>query len=71
MDIQDTRINSTAVITALLIGMCAGFLPHNFHPAKIFMGDTGAMLLGLVLAASMVKVTPIDPSILPDLNRFR
>jgi len=69
-DIQDTRINSTAVITALLIGMCAGFLPHNFHPAKIFMGDTGAMLLGLVLAASMVKVTPIDPSILPDLNRF-
>ncbi|MEV5408309.1 undecaprenyl/decaprenyl-phosphate alpha-N-acetylglucosaminyl 1-phosphate transferase [Thermopolyspora sp. NPDC052614] len=69
-DIQDTRINSTAVITAVLIGMCAGFLPHNFHPAKIFMGDTGAMLLGLVLAASMIKVTPIDPTILPDLNRF-
>lgn len=69
-DIQDTRINSTAVISALLIGMCAGFLPHNFHPARIFMGDTGAMLLGLVLAASMVKVTPIDPTILPDLNRF-
>ena len=69
-DIQDTRINSTAVISAVLIGMCAGFLPHNFHPAKIFMGDTGAMLLGLVLAASMVKVTPIDPTILPEINRF-
>ncbi len=69
-DIQDTRINSTAVITAILIGMCAGFLPHNFHPAKIFMGDTGAMLLGLVLAASMSKVTSIDPTVLPNLNRF-
>lgn len=69
-DIQDTRINSTAVITAILIGMCVGFLPHNFHPAKIFMGDTGAMLLGLVLAASMSKVTSIDPTVLPNLNRF-
>jgi UDP-GlcNAc:undecaprenyl-phosphate GlcNAc-1-phosphate transferase len=69
-DIQDTRINSTAVITAILIGMCAGFLPHNFHPAKIFMGDTGAMLLGLVLAASMIKVTSIDPNVIPNLNRF-
>jgi UDP-GlcNAc:undecaprenyl-phosphate GlcNAc-1-phosphate transferase len=69
-DIQDTRINSTAIITAILIGMCAGFLPHNFHPAKIFMGDTGAMLLGLVLASSMTKVTSIDPTTIPNLNRF-
>jgi UDP-GlcNAc:undecaprenyl-phosphate GlcNAc-1-phosphate transferase len=69
-DIQDTRINSTAVITALLIGICAGFLPHNFHPARIFMGDTGAMLLGLLLASSMIKVTSIDPTVIPNLNRF-
>jgi UDP-GlcNAc:undecaprenyl-phosphate/decaprenyl-phosphate GlcNAc-1-phosphate transferase len=38
-----------AVITA---GMCIGFLPHNFNPARIFMGDSGAFLLGLLLAAS-------------------
>ena len=38
-----------AVITA---GICIGFLPHNFHPAKIFMGDTGALFLGLLMAAS-------------------
>ena len=34
----------------LLAGMCIGFLPHNFYPARIFMGDIGAMLLGLLLA---------------------
>lgn len=38
-----------ALITA---GICIGFLPHNFHPAKIFMGDTGALFLGLLMAAS-------------------
>ncbi len=38
-----------AIITA---GVCIGFLPHNFHPAKIFMGDTGALFLGLLMAAS-------------------
>ena len=35
-------------------GMCLGFLPHNFHPAKIFMGDGGALLLGLLMAASTI-----------------
>jgi UDP-GlcNAc:undecaprenyl-phosphate/decaprenyl-phosphate GlcNAc-1-phosphate transferase len=39
-----------AVASAVLAGMCLGFLPHNFNPARIFMGDTGAMLLGLLLA---------------------
>ena len=38
-----------AIITA---GMCIGFLPHNFNPARIFMGDSGAFLLGLMLAVS-------------------
>jgi UDP-GlcNAc:undecaprenyl-phosphate GlcNAc-1-phosphate transferase len=51
------RLSVTAAITAILIGMCLGFLPHNFHPARIFMGDTGAMLIGLVLATSVVTVT--------------
>lgn len=39
------------LITALLAGASIGFLPHNFNPAKIFMGDTGAMFLGYMLAA--------------------
>jgi len=39
------------VLTAALAGSALGFLPHNFNPAKIFMGDAGAMFLGFVLAA--------------------
>ncbi len=39
-----------ALITAALAGACFGFLPYNFNPAKIFMGDTGAMFLGFILA---------------------
>lgn len=46
-----------SLITAALVGVCLGFLPHNFHPARIFMGDSGAMLLGLVLSAAMIVVT--------------
>lgn len=41
---------NVAVILACLVGACIGFLPYNFNPAKIFMGDTGALLLGYVLA---------------------
>ena len=41
-----------ALLCAALAGACAGFLPHNFHPARLFMGDSGSMLIGLVLAAS-------------------
>ena len=39
-----------SVIIAALTGACLGFMPYNFNPAKIFMGDTGALLLGYVLA---------------------
>lgn len=48
---------AAAFISAALIGVCLGFLPHNFHPARIFMGDSGALLLGLLLAAAMISVT--------------
>jgi len=41
---------NVAIIMAALAGACVGFLPYNFNPAKIFMGDTGALLLGYVLA---------------------
>lgn len=40
---------------AILAGMCVGFLLHNFHPARIFMGDTGAMMLGLLLGSAGVS----------------
>lgn len=42
------------LLVAALAGMCLGFLVHNFHPARIFMGDTGAMLLGLLLGSAGV-----------------
>jgi len=41
---------NVAIIMAALAGACLGFLPYNFNPAKIFMGDTGALLLGYLLA---------------------
>jgi UDP-GlcNAc:undecaprenyl-phosphate GlcNAc-1-phosphate transferase len=50
-------------ITAALMGCCLGFLPHNFHPARLFMGDAGALLLGLLLAAATISMTgSVDPS---------
>jgi UDP-GlcNAc:undecaprenyl-phosphate GlcNAc-1-phosphate transferase len=68
-----------ALASAVLVGMCVGFLPHNFHPARIFMGDTGAMLLGLLLAyAPISSLASLDPASLTDhaalaagtVNRF-
>ncbi|KUL60348.1 transferase [Streptomyces albidoflavus] len=51
-----------ALFAALLMGMCLGFLPHNMHPARIFMGDSGSMLIGLVLAAGAISITgQVDP----------
>ena len=44
----------TAVLCAAIIGACVGFLPYNRNPAKIFMGDTGALLLGYVLATASI-----------------
>ncbi|GFH35690.1 MraY family glycosyltransferase [Streptomyces pacificus] len=53
------------LFASVLMGMCLGFLPHNMHPARIFMGDSGSMLIGLVLAASAISVTgQVDPDAL-------
>jgi UDP-GlcNAc:undecaprenyl-phosphate GlcNAc-1-phosphate transferase len=58
-----SRAGSPSLITAIIIGICIGFLPHNVFPAKIFMGDSGSMLLGLLLAASSITLTgQIDPN---------
>ncbi len=44
-----------AILSAIVFGACLGFLRHNFYPARIFMGDSGALLLGYVLAAVAVQ----------------
>ena len=48
--------SSGPLFSVIIFGLCLGFLPHNFHPARIFMGDAGAMLLGLLMAASTMSV---------------
>jgi UDP-GlcNAc:undecaprenyl-phosphate GlcNAc-1-phosphate transferase len=53
------------LFSAILMGMCLGFMPHNMHPARIFMGDSGSMLIGLVLAAGAISITgQVDPDAL-------
>ena len=44
--------NIGPLLAIITVGICIGFLPHNFNPAKIFMGDSGALLLGLLMAVS-------------------
>ncbi|MCB2411773.1 undecaprenyl/decaprenyl-phosphate alpha-N-acetylglucosaminyl 1-phosphate transferase [Demequina sp. TTPB684] len=52
------------VLAAVMVGACLGFLPHNVHPARIFMGDSGSMVLGLAFAAAAITVTgQIDPQV--------
>ncbi len=48
--------NPGALLAIITLGLVIGFLPHNVHPAKIFMGDGGALLLGLLMAASTMSV---------------
>ncbi|MER0240663.1 MraY family glycosyltransferase [Streptomyces sp. HSW2009] len=53
------------LFAVILMGMCLGFLPHNMHPARIFMGDSGSMLIGLVMAAGAISITgQVDPDLL-------
>jgi UDP-GlcNAc:undecaprenyl-phosphate GlcNAc-1-phosphate transferase len=54
---EQGRISPPTLIAAVLAGACLGFLPHNFNPARIFMGDSGSMLIGLMLAGSVTSLT--------------
>jgi len=54
---NDPAVYSPALIAAVLAGACLGFLPHNFNPARIFMGDSGSMLIGLLLAAATTSAS--------------
>jgi UDP-GlcNAc:undecaprenyl-phosphate GlcNAc-1-phosphate transferase len=55
--------NMGPLVAVIACGVCLGFLPHNFHPAKVFMGDGGAMLLGLLMAASTMVVGGRTPDV--------
>lgn len=57
------NVFSTATfVSAGIAGCCAGFLPHNFNPARLFMGDAGALTLGLLLSAATITITGnVDP----------
>jgi len=44
-----------AVLSAIIAGACLGFLRHNFYPARIFMGDSGALLMGFLLATVSIQ----------------
>jgi UDP-GlcNAc:undecaprenyl-phosphate GlcNAc-1-phosphate transferase len=48
--------NIAPLVAVIAVSICAGFLPHNFNPARIFMGDAGAMFLGLLLAVMTITV---------------
>jgi UDP-GlcNAc:undecaprenyl-phosphate/decaprenyl-phosphate GlcNAc-1-phosphate transferase len=60
---NDPSAYSPALIAVVLAGACLGFLPHNFNPARVFMGDSGSMLLGLMLSAASVSLLGrLDPN---------
>jgi len=55
--------NLASLIAAILVGACVGFLPLNWHPARMFMGDAGALLVGLLMATSAIAITgQVDPT---------
>ncbi|WP_462417208.1 glycosyltransferase family 4 protein [Kytococcus sp. Marseille-QA3725] len=65
------NVFSTATfLTAVLLGVTAGFLPHNFHPSRLFMGDAGSLLLGLLMAAATISLTgTVDPAAVDGSSR--
>lgn len=67
------RATTSSLISVATVGICLGFLPYNIHRARMFMGDSGAMLLGFLLATAMISLTgQLDPSRLnvPGANAF-
>lgn len=61
------RGTPAAFLTVALVGVCLGILPHNFYPARMFIGDAGAMLIGFILACSAITLTGNYPSV--DIDR--
>ena len=53
--------SAAALLSAITVGICVGFLPWNFRPARIFMGDTGSMLLGMLVAIATIAGVGRNP----------
>jgi len=68
---NDPAAYSPALLAVVLAGACLGFLPHNFNPARIFMGDSGSMLIGLMIAAATTtasgRIVPTDSTSATDV----
>lgn len=63
------RATTSSLVTVATVGICVGFLPYNIHRARMFMGDSGAMLLGFLMATSMISLSgQIDPAALDSLG---
>ncbi len=68
---ESSYFNLASFLAAALIGVCLGFLPMNWSPSKLFMGDSGALLLGLLMATSAIVLTGgLDPNLLSDNDVF-
>lgn len=53
--------SAAALLSVIAVGICVGFLPWNFHPARIFMGDSGSMLLGMLLTIATISGVGRNP----------
>ncbi len=63
------RATTSSLVTVATVGICLGFLPYNIHRARMFMGDSGAMLLGFLLATSVISLSgQLDPASLENLG---
>lgn len=62
--------NTGPLVVAVTFGLAVGFLPHNFHPASVFMGDSGAMLLGFLMAAGTIAIGGQSPDLFPGKTFF-
>lgn len=58
------------LVVAITFGLAVGFLPYNFHPARVFMGDSGAMLLGFLMAAATIAIGGQSPDLFPGKTFF-
>jgi UDP-GlcNAc:undecaprenyl-phosphate GlcNAc-1-phosphate transferase len=58
----ESRAIAGALLSVALAGVCIGILPHNFFPARMFIGDSGSMLVGFVLACSSISLTGQFPA---------